>query len=202
MILISTLLIALKFRIKICCGAPVFILCQNQRLLYLRKYTVVVNSDLTSSAVSLTPFIFRPWDMARFLRGQCEISEIPYPKWAKRWINVRKSFSNFYDLTKVKLTTMLEHLGLVFEGHHHSGLDDSRNIARVVLCLLRDGAELRVNECLFPGNVTPGDPQSRFTLPVSRREAEMSTDSEAEEDLIKPIEINDATSNFSILSKE
>lgn len=43
---------------------------------------------------------------------------------------------------------MLQNLGLHFEGHLHSGLDDSRNIARIALRLLSDGCMFKVNEFL------------------------------------------------------
>ena len=36
---------------------------------------------------------------------------------------------------------MLELTGLELEGRHHSGIDDSRNIARVALKLLEEGYE-------------------------------------------------------------
>lgn len=36
-----------------------------------------------------------------------------------------------------------------FEGHLHSGLHDSRNIARIVIHMLEDGCQLRVNEYLL-----------------------------------------------------
>ena len=70
-------------------------------------------------------------------------------RWAKRWVNLRKSFCNFYRLRRAKLITMLENLGMDFEGHQHSGLDDTRNIARISMRMLFDGAELRYNEELF-----------------------------------------------------
>lgn len=41
---------------------------------------------------------------------------------------------------------MLEHLELNFEGRPHCGLDDARNIARVLLRLMSDGASIQVNE--------------------------------------------------------
>lgn len=41
---------------------------------------------------------------------------------------------------------MLNSLDLEFEGHPHSGLDDAKNIARVLVKMLRDGAQIRVNE--------------------------------------------------------
>lgn len=91
-----------------------------------------------------------PWDMARFLHMQCCLSNVPFPRWARKWINIRKSFSNFYGFRRSKLNVMLENMGMVFEGHPHSGIDDARNIARIVVRMLDDGADLRVNERLFP----------------------------------------------------
>ena len=44
---------------------------------------------------------------------------------------------------------MLSMLGLDFEGHPHSGLDDSKNIARVLIRLIQDKAFVRINEKLI-----------------------------------------------------
>ena len=46
-------------------------------------------------------------------------------------------------------------MNLEFEGNPHCGLDDASNIARVVIRLLKDGANFRVNEKLeIPGTFT------------------------------------------------
>ncbi len=42
--------------------------------------------------------IFRAWDMSKFLNIQCRISRIRYPPFAKKWINIRKSYGNFYKV--------------------------------------------------------------------------------------------------------
>ena len=39
------------------------------------------------------------------------------------------------------MTHMLELCGLELEGRHHSGIDDSRNLARIVLKQLDEGYE-------------------------------------------------------------
>ncbi|XP_051911894.1 3'-5' exoribonuclease 1 [Hippocampus zosterae] len=95
------------------------------------------------------------WDMSKFLNIQCRISQIRYPRFARKWINIRKSYGNFYKVprTQTKLSTMLDKLGLQYEGRPHSGLDDSRNIARVALRMLQDGCQLRVNEHLHDGQL-------------------------------------------------
>ncbi|XP_077399628.1 3'-5' exoribonuclease 1 isoform X1 [Vanacampus margaritifer] len=97
------------------------------------------------------------WDMSKFLNIQCRVSHIRYPQFARKWINIRKSYGNFYKVprTQTKLSTMLDKLGLQYEGRPHSGLDDSRNIARVALRMLQDGCQLRVNEHMPGGQLLP-----------------------------------------------
>jgi len=98
-----------------------------------------------------------PFDVGRFLRLSCEQHAIAVPSWASRWINIRKAFGNYYRTGKGNgykgpgLQCMLSRLDLQFQGNPHCGLDDATNIARVVKCLLRDGAALRVNERLDSG---------------------------------------------------
>jgi len=48
----------------------------------------------------------------------------------------------------VSLTSMLDYLSLVLEGRLHSGMDDAKNIARVLLQMLCDGAVVLPNEGL------------------------------------------------------
>lgn len=48
---------------------------------------------------------------------------------------------------------MLENLGMQYEGRPHCGLDDSHNIARVAIRMLKDGCRLRVNERLQDGEL-------------------------------------------------
>ena len=55
--------------------------------------------------------------------------------------------------TQTKLSTMLEKLGMRYEGRPHSGLDDSRNIARIAVRMLKDGCQLRVNERMHAGQL-------------------------------------------------
>ena len=92
-----------------------------------------------------------PWDFAKFLRRQCQLSGIPYPRWAKQWIDIRQAFASFYAVRRcgkgergysvaschlVGVSAMLQSVGLTFDGQPHSGLDDSINIARIALELI------------------------------------------------------------------
>lgn len=93
-----------------------------------------------------------PWDFAKFLQLQCQISEVPYPRWARKWINVRKEFASFYTIQRCGINKMLENLGLSFDGRHHSGLDDSVNIARIAIELIQDGCVLMHNDAIRSGD--------------------------------------------------
>jgi 3'-5' exoribonuclease 1 len=45
---------------------------------------------------------------------------------------------------------MLDIQGMKFEGRLHSGIDDSRNIARIAAKLIEDGSPMYINEGLPP----------------------------------------------------
>lgn len=87
-----------------------------------------------------------PWDMGCFLYGQCKLSSIPYPVFARKWVNIRKMFSNFYKCERMPLQLMLDRLHIQFEGRPHCGLDDARNIAEMLLRMINDGASIEINE--------------------------------------------------------
>ncbi|XP_066502332.1 3'-5' exoribonuclease 1 [Hoplias malabaricus] len=95
------------------------------------------------------------WDMSKFLYTQCRISQLRFPQFAKKWINIRKSYGNYYKVARgqTKLNCMLTNLGMEYEGRPHCGLDDSRNIARIAIRMLKDGCQLRVNEHLHGGEL-------------------------------------------------
>ncbi|CAF3273623.1 unnamed protein product [Rotaria socialis] len=87
-----------------------------------------------------------PWDFTKFLQVQCRLSSIVYPQWAEEWIDIRKEFSRFYSVRRGGIEKMLHRLGLTFDGRPHSGIDDSINIARITLELLKDGCVLSFND--------------------------------------------------------
>jgi len=107
--------------------------------------------------IIINVFTCRPWDMSRFLYMQCMSSNIAYPRWAKRWVNIRKVFCNAYHVQRAGVSTMLEILGLAFEGHPHSGIDDARNIARILAQLIADGCNVYENEKLVLSSPSPAD---------------------------------------------
>ena len=74
-----------------------------------------------------------PWDFVKFLRTESIRKGIAYPTWALKWVDIRRRFEEDHKLEKrVGVNEMLAILGLEFEGRPHSGIDDARNIARIV----------------------------------------------------------------------
>jgi inhibitor of KinA sporulation pathway (predicted exonuclease) len=55
--------------------------------------------------------IFSPWDMFRFMYYQCKESDIEMPAWSKKWVNIRKSYCNFYHCGRGGIEVMLKNLG-------------------------------------------------------------------------------------------
>jgi len=129
-----------------------------------------------------------PFDMGRFLFLQCTHLGMEFPHYGNCWVNIRKSFANYYkgdfyaksQTTSTKLpglNAMLTLVGLEFEGQPHSGLDDAKNIARVLLRLIADRAFVRVNEKIIIKGSTcecgeADSPKLRSVAAVPRRESE------------------------------
>ncbi|KAL1951629.1 hypothetical protein VTO73DRAFT_778 [Trametes versicolor] len=110
---------------------------------FLRTHGIV---DSPSSAVYLT---CGDWDLKTMLPMQLRLSELlessstpsgtlvaPYD----RWINIKNSYRRFYDLKHLKgMASMLTHAKMELEGRHHSGIDDCKNILRLVQRMRQDG---------------------------------------------------------------
>jgi len=116
--------------------------------------------------------------MSRFLYMQCMSSHITYPRWAKRWVNIRKVFCNAYHVQRAGVSTMLEILGLAFEGHPHSGIDDARNIARILAQLIADGCNVYENEKLVLNSLVAADDESAAEVAVLQRDESDSMDND------------------------
>ncbi|XP_059090703.1 ERI1 exoribonuclease 3-like [Tigriopus californicus] len=78
------------------------------------------------------------WDLRTMLPAQCELCQLQVPDYLHRWINIKKSFHKSHRSFPRHLTAMLTEFGLEFEGRPHSGIDDCRNIARILRKLGED----------------------------------------------------------------
>ncbi|KAJ3053687.1 3'-5' exoribonuclease 1 [Rhizophlyctis rosea] len=86
-----------------------------------------------------------PWDIRDFIRKQCQTSILDRPPYLQRFIDLRRLYTDFYKRDRANLSGMLHGLDMRFEGREHCGLDDARNIARIVRRMMRDGCVMREN---------------------------------------------------------
>lgn len=79
------------------------------------------------------------WDLDLMLPRQAEMSGVKIPAYFKKWVNIKVPFSCIVDKGSFGMVRMLRYLNLPLTGRHHSGLDDSRNIAAIVYALVQRG---------------------------------------------------------------
>jgi hypothetical protein len=63
---------------------------------------------------------------------------VPIPPILMSYVDVKEVFAQKYGYHR-KIVAMLQHFGLRFAGNQHSGLDDSRNLARVMKAMMQRG---------------------------------------------------------------
>jgi inhibitor of KinA sporulation pathway (predicted exonuclease) len=86
----------------------------------------------------------RPWaswgDFDRtMVQRQCADRGVPYP-FSVRHLNVKNLFALKYRLNReCGMPRALQMLGLPLEGTHHRGVDDAKNIAQILLSLIKPG---------------------------------------------------------------
>jgi inhibitor of KinA sporulation pathway (predicted exonuclease) len=89
---------------------------------------------MTKWMVQFDDALFCSWgdyDRKQFIQD-CDYHGVAYP-FRCGHLNLKAEFSRTLNLPKkLGIAVALRHLGLEFEGSHHRGLDDARNIARIV----------------------------------------------------------------------
>ncbi|PFH52372.1 hypothetical protein AMATHDRAFT_74169 [Amanita thiersii Skay4041] len=112
-----------------------------------------------------------PFDVRDFVVKQCFISKIVMPEWLQgdvldirmavnNWLNYRTSRTTqsygrlpTSGITRrsLNISAQLKALGLSeFQGRQHCGIDDCRNISRVLVELARRGISLQPNTVIYP----------------------------------------------------
>ena len=81
------------------------------------------------------------WDLKTMLPQQCSAFKLHHPHYMKKWMNIKFAFNDVMKYRPRGMPDMLETLGLDLLGRHHSGIDDSRNIARILAKLAVLGEE-------------------------------------------------------------
>ncbi|KAF9448333.1 hypothetical protein P691DRAFT_729758 [Macrolepiota fuliginosa MF-IS2] len=115
-----------------------------------------------------------PFDIRDFVAKQCFISKIPVPEWltgdvldvrmaVMQWLSTQPSHPTNNPSTNTRtffppvrrslnIPAQLNALGLpTFQGRQHCGIDDTRNIAKIVTELGKRGVTLKPNTQIKPG---------------------------------------------------
>ncbi|XP_058100607.1 uncharacterized exonuclease domain-containing protein At3g15140 [Magnolia sinica] len=100
------------------------------------------------------------WDLKTKVPQQCRVARVKMPPYFMEWINLKDVYLNFYQRRATGMMTMMKELGIPLVGSHHLGIDDAKNISRVLQRMLADGAVLQITA---RRNLTaPGDVEFLF----------------------------------------
>lgn len=106
-------------------------------------------NGLLDDGVSFAFVTCGDWDLKTMLPSQCKYFHINIPSYFRSWINIKRVFTKLTGQKAVGMPSMLSHFKLTLDGRHHSGIDDTKNIAKI-LCRL---AEINAN--IEPTTVLP-----------------------------------------------
>ncbi|OIT00261.1 PREDICTED: uncharacterized exonuclease domain-containing protein At3g15140 [Nicotiana attenuata] len=84
------------------------------------------------------------WDLKTKVPQQCKVAGMKLPPYFMEWINLKDVFLNFYKRRAKGMLSMMRELQMPLLGSHHLGIDDAKNIARVLQHMLTDGALLQI----------------------------------------------------------
>jgi len=79
------------------------------------------------------------WDLRTQLPREISNKKLKHIRLYKSYINVKDEFEYFYQTKAGGMKGMLNYLKFTLDGRHHSGIDDSRNIAKIMCKIIADG---------------------------------------------------------------
>ncbi|XP_053897668.1 ERI1 exoribonuclease 2 isoform X1 [Malaclemys terrapin pileata] len=136
-------------------GVPLNI-CLSQFSKWIQKIQkekkIIFNSDVSSHSVSeaksSTFVTWSDWDLGVCLQYECKRKQLRKPDILNSWIDLRATYKLFYTRKPKGLNGALQDLGIDFAGREHSGLDDSRNTARLAWRMICDGCVMKITKSL------------------------------------------------------
>jgi ERI1 exoribonuclease 3 len=79
------------------------------------------------------------WDLKKQLPLELKNKNIENKDIYKRFINIKYVFENIYKIKPFGMVNMLKYLNLNLDGRHHSGIDDCKNISKILSKIINDG---------------------------------------------------------------
>lgn len=81
------------------------------------------------------------WDLNTCLKNEAAYKKLKVPDHLRKFINIKDAWcSTFTEPKSPGMPGMLDSLKLTLDGKHHSGIDDSKNIAKIAIGLIQRGA--------------------------------------------------------------
>lgn len=117
---------------------------------YCTKLTSITQNDVTLAStfpsvfqrfvdwVGADPFIFGSWGAfdLKQLKRDCVRHNMIFPLAFEQHSNIKRVYAKFRHIPPCPMTQALQFEGLPLEGVHHRGIDDARNIAKLVMAVL------------------------------------------------------------------
>ena len=86
------------------------------------------------------------WDLKIQLQRELNNKKIKNKDEYKYFINIKDEFEYFYKRKIGGMVQMLNYMKLTLDGHHHSGIDDCRNISKILNKTVKEGhTDFKVN---------------------------------------------------------
>jgi inhibitor of KinA sporulation pathway (predicted exonuclease) len=79
------------------------------------------------------------WDLEIQLVKELYAKNFNLHGYYKKFIDVKTEFETQYKMKAYGMKGMLRDLNLKLDGRHHSGIDDTRNISKIMLQIINDG---------------------------------------------------------------
>jgi inhibitor of KinA sporulation pathway (predicted exonuclease) len=99
------------------------------------------------------------WDLRQMMPPQCKTSGVKVPSPYCKWINIKFPFCDKYNTKPLGMAGMLRRLDMNIQGRHHSGIDDCRNIARIMKRMLEEGVVFKQTSYHAPKEVPESKPK-------------------------------------------
>lgn len=117
----------------------------------LRQRNLILPKMLKDNKIGNCAFVtWSDWDFGVCLAKECQRKRLKKPHFFNQWIDIRSLYKEFYKYRPLNFNDALLHLNMEFEGREHSGLDDSKNIAKLTYKMIHDGVTLGITKDLTP----------------------------------------------------
>lgn len=119
----------------------------------LKKFDIWFNEEGLNDPGCKSVFVTcGDWDLKTMLPQQCQHFKLDNQSYFNQWINIKKAFAAVTGHFPKGMMPMLHHLDIDHEGRHHSGIDDCKNIAKILAGLARRGYKFSVTGSNTPDN--------------------------------------------------